>query len=138
MHTTNRRNFIKTAAAAISAPMILPKSVFGANDAINIAWVGFNSMGWSDLRSCAGGNNVVALCDCDSNVLGKGKKLFPNAKCYTNFMDMLSEMGDKIDAVGIGTPDHTHFAIAYAAISMGKHVFCEKPLVHSLWEARTL
>ena len=51
---------------------------------------------------------------------------------------MLSEMGDKIDAVGVGTPDHTHFAVAYTAMSLGKHVFVEKPLVHSLWEARTL
>ena len=57
---------------------------------------------------------------------------------YKDFRIMLAEMGDKIDAVGVGTPDHTHFAITYMAMNMGKHVFVQKPLVHSLWQARTL
>ena len=117
--------------------MILPKSVFGANNKINLAWVGFNNMGWGDLRSCANGNNVVALCDCDKKVLQKGGQ-FKEAKQYTDFRKMLDEMGDKIDAVGVGTPDHNHFSITYRAMSMGKHVFVEKPLVHSLDECRTL
>ncbi|OVE74187.1 hypothetical protein BVX94_01175, partial [bacterium B17] len=119
-------------------PLILPKNVFGANEKLNIAWVGFNNMGWGDLNSCSRGNNVVALCDVDDRVTAKGTAKYKEAKPYRDFRKMLEEMGDKIDAVGIGTPDHVHFAIAYMAISMGKHVFCEKPLVHSVWEARTL
>ena len=135
---TTRRNILK-GAAALSLPTFLPSSVFGANEKkINVAWVGFGNMGWGDLNSCSHGNNVVALCDCNPGTWERAKKKFPGAKFYKDFRQMLEEMGDQIDAVGVGTPDHTHFAIAYTAMSMGKHVFVEKPLVHSLWEARTL
>ncbi len=139
--TLSRRTFLKQSASLavpFAAPTILAKSVSGANEKLNLAWVGFGNQGGGDLRACANGNNVVALCDCDPNCWGKKKEKFPEAKFYKDFRKMLEEMGDKIDAVGIGTPDHTHFAIAYMAMSMGKHVFVEKPLVHSLWEARTL
>ena len=142
LHTPSRRTFLKQSAAVLAtplvAPLILAKSVKGANEKLNIAWVGYGNQGWGDLLGCAGGNNVVALCDCDPNCWGRAKEKFPEAKFYKDFRKMLEEMGDKIDAVGVGTPDHTHFAIAYMAMSMGKHVFVEKPLVHTLWEARTL
>lgn len=134
----SRRTFLRGTAAALSVPMILPKSVFGANDKLNIAWVGIGGMGWGDLRSCAEGNNIVAICDCDPSAWGKAKTQFPSARFYKDFRVMLNEMGKEIDAVGVGTPDHNHFAVAYMALSMGKHVFVEKPLVHSIWEARTL
>ena len=133
-----RRSIIKT-ASALALPTFMPKNVFGANEKkINIAWVGFGNMGWGDLNNCANGNNVVALCDCNPGTWERAKKKYPKAKFYKDFRKMLEEMGDQIDAVGVGTPDHTHFAITYMAMSMGKHVFVEKPLVHSLWEARTL
>ena len=133
-----RRSLIKS-ASALALPTFMPKSVFGANEKkINIAWVGFGNMGWGDLNNCANGNNVVALCDCNPGTWERAKKKYPKAKFYKDFRKMLEEMGDQIDAVGVGTPDHTHFAITYMAMSMGKHVFVEKPLVHSLWEARTL
>lgn len=138
----SRRTFLKQSAAALGAsfavPLILPKSVRGANEKLNLAWVGFGNMGWGDLNSCAGGNNVVALADCDPNTWPRAQKEYPNAKFYLDFRKMLREMGDQIDAIGVGTPDHTHFAIAYMAMSMGKHVFVEKPLTHTIWEARTL
>ena len=133
-----RRSIIKT-ASALALPTFMPKNVFGANEKkINIAWVGFGNMGWGDLNNCANGNNVVALCDCNPGTWERAKKKYPKAKFYKDFRKMLEEMGDQIDAVGVGTPDHTHFAITYMAMKMGKHVFVEKPLVHSLWEARTL
>ena len=133
-----RRSLIKS-ASALALPTFMPKSVFGANEKkINIAWVGFGNMGWGDLNNCANGNNVVALCDCNPGTWERAKKKYPKAKFYKDFRKMLEEMGDQIDAVGVGTPDHTHFAITYMAMNMGKHVFVEKPLVHSLWEARTL
>ena len=133
-----RRSLIKS-ASALALPTFMPKSVFGANEKkINIAWVGFGNMGWGDLNNCANGNNVVALCDCNPGTWERAKKKYPKAKFYKDFRKMLEEMGDQIDAVGVGTPDHTHFAITYMAMIMGKHVFVEKPLVHSLWEARTL
>ena len=140
--TSSRRNFIKQSAAALTVPLVAPQilaqSVSGANEKLNIAWVGFGNQGGGDLRACGNGNNVVALADCDPNTWGKKKKNYPEAKFYKDFRQMLEEMGDKIDAVGVGTPDHTHFAVAYMAMSMGKHVFVQKPLVHSLWESRTL
>lgn len=140
--TTTRRTFIKQTAAVLTmpfaAPLILAKPVAGANAKLNLAWVGFGNQGGRDLLSCANGNNVVALCDCGPKYWPQMQQKFPEAKFYKDFRIMLREMGDKIDAVGVGTPDHTHFAIAYMAMSMGKHVFVEKPLVHSLWQARTL
>lgn len=138
---SSRRKFLKQSAAlsaSFAVPLMLIKPVAGANDKLNIAWVGFGNQGWGDLHGCAGGNNVVALCDCDPNSWPRAQKDFPDAKFYLDFRKMLLEMGDKIDAVGVGTPDHTHFAIAYMAMSMGKHVFVEKPLVHTIWQARTL
>jgi len=115
-----RRDLLKTAAvSSLALPTILPRSVFGANDKINIAWVGFGNMGWGDLNNCAHGNNVVALCDCNPKEWVRAKKKFPDAKFFKDFRVMLREMGDQIDAVGVGTPDHTHFAIAYMAMSMG-------------------
>ena len=140
--TSSRRTFLKQSAGVLAtpfiAPLILAKPVNGANEKLNLAWVGFGNQGGGDLVACSRGHNVVALCDCDPNTWADKKKRFPQAKFYMDFRKMLEEMGDKIDAVGVGTPDHTHFAIAYMAMSMGKHVFVEKPLVHSLWEARTL
>jgi predicted dehydrogenase len=139
---TSRRSFLKQSSAtlgvSLAAPLILAQSAKGANGKLNLAWVGFGNQGWGDLVACSRDNNVVALCDCDPTIWERAKQRFPEAKFYLDFRKMLAEMGDKIDAVGIGTPDHTHFAVAYLAMSMGKHVFVEKPLVHSLWEARTL
>jgi len=135
---SSRRRFLKNSALALAAPLFIPRSVFGANERINLAWVGIGNMGWGDLRSCANGNNVIAVADVHQKYLDRGTKQYKQAKPYKDFRKMLAEMGDKIDAVGIGTPDHTHFAVAYMALSMGKHVFVEKPLAHSLWEIRTL
>ena len=129
LNNPSRRTFLMQSAAALglplAAPQILAKPVAGANEKLNLAWVGFGNQGGGDLGACAGGNNIVALCDCDQSILDRGKKNFPGAKLYTDFRKMLREMGDKIDGVGVGTPDHTHFAIAYMAMSMGKHVFVE-------------
>jgi predicted dehydrogenase len=138
----SRRTFLQQSAAALggtfAAPHILAQSVAGANDKLNLAWVGIGNQGWGDMNACANGNNLVALCDCDPKVLERGKKKYPDAKLYTDFRKMLREIGNSIDAVGVGTPDHTHFAVAYMAMNMGKHVFVQKPLVHTLWQARTL
>ncbi|MGB1131048.1 MAG: Gfo/Idh/MocA family oxidoreductase, partial [Haloferula sp.] len=139
---SSRRTFLKQSAGALAAPfaapLVLADSAKGANEKLNLAWVGFGNQGGGDLRACSNGHNVVALCDCDPNTWPKKKAQFPQAKFYKDFRKMFEEMGDKIDAVGVGTPDHTHFAITYMAMNMGKHVFVQKPLVHSLWQARTL
>lgn len=139
-----RRSFLKTsiacAGAAVAGPLILPRPVWGANDKIRLAWIGLGQQGQSDLGSANRGCEIVALCDCDSEQAKKpvgqhGKK---GAKFYQDFRKMFEEMGDQIDAVGISTTDHLHFPAAYMAINLGKHVFLQKPLAHSLWEVRTL
>ena len=93
-------------------------------------------MGWGDLNAVL--EETMWLRSATVQAHGDVPKKIPKAKFYKDFRKMLEEMGDQIDVVGVGTPDHTHFAITYMAMSMGKHVFVEKPLVHSLWEARTL
>ena len=82
---------------------------------------------------------MVAICDVDEkrlNALGESK--FPDAKRYTDYRKMLEEMGDKIDAVTVSTPDHTHAPAALMAMRMGKHCFCQKPLTHTIYEARLM
>jgi predicted dehydrogenase len=81
---------------------------------------------------------MVAICDVDENTLNTGEKRFPKAKRYTDFRKLLDEMGKSIDAVTVSTPDHTHAPAALMAMRMGKHCFCQKPLTHSIYEARLM
>jgi predicted dehydrogenase len=143
MKAIPRRSFLKTSAVA-AGTLVFPRFSIGqpgpsANSKLNVAWVGFGrGQGRRDLSACAPDNHVVALADVNQAAWARAKAEFPQAKFYKDFRVMLEEMGDSIDAVGVGTPDHTHFAVAYMAMSMGKHVFVQKPLTHTLWEARTL
>ncbi|MBT4797805.1 MAG: Gfo/Idh/MocA family oxidoreductase [Verrucomicrobia bacterium] len=142
MQPIPRRAFIKAAAVATGA-FVLPRFSVGqpgpaANGKLNLAWIGLGRQGSGDLNACANGNNVVALVDVDPRALEKAKAAFPQAKLYKDFRVMLEEMGDSIDAVGVGTPDHTHFAATYMAMSMGIHVFVQKPLVHTIQQGRIL
>ena len=82
--------------------------------------------------------DVVALCDVDSNYLNEAKKLHPNAKIFSDYRVMLKEMNDEIDAVIVSTPDHTHAPASIMAMSMEKHVYCQKPLTHHVTEAREM
>jgi predicted dehydrogenase len=93
-------------------------------------------MGASNLKQCAG-ENIVALCDVDQNYAANTFKTYPNAKVYGDFREML-EKQKNIDAVIIATPDHSHAVIGMAAIRAGKHVYIQKPLAHSVQEARLL
>lgn len=106
---------------------------------LNVACIGVGGKGHSDTMSMIG-ENIVALCDVEENPakIEDVLKAFPDAKRYTDYRKMLTEMDDQIDAVTISTPDHTHFPAARMAIEMGKHVYCQKPLTHTIWEAREL
>ena len=97
---------------------------------------GIGGRGEGDLDEC-GSENIVALCDVDEAHAGRVFKKYPNAKKWTDFRKMLDEQKD-IDAVVIATPDHLHAVVAMAAIKRGKHVYCEKPLAHCIWECRQL
>jgi predicted dehydrogenase len=139
----SRRRFLQGTAAA-AAFTIVPRHVLaqaGTNapsDKLNIACIGINGMGSGDVHSVAGGNTIVALCDADWKYGAKTFEDFPNAKKYKDFRKMFDEMDKQIDAVTVSTPDHNHAVAAMAAIKRGKHVHCQKPLAHSIYEIRQL
>ncbi|MDP6636014.1 MAG: Gfo/Idh/MocA family oxidoreductase [Phycisphaerae bacterium] len=141
-----RRDFLAAgagAAAGASVLTIVPSNVMGAkkdakapSDKLNVAGIGVGGMGGGNMRQCRG-ENVVALCDVDSKHAARTFKAFPKAKTYKDFRIMLEKQKD-IDAVVIATPDHTHAVTSMAAMQLGKHVFCQKPLAHTVYEARML
>ncbi len=108
-----------------------------ANEKLNIAGIGVGGQGGWDIGNCAG-ENIVALCDVDDRSAAGSFTRFPQAKRYRDFRKMLEEMDRQIDAVVVGTPDHTHAPPALMAMKMGKHCYCEKPLAHSVHEVRTM
>jgi predicted dehydrogenase len=137
----SRRSFLHTAAAA-STTLIVNRPVLGQageqspSDKLNIAGIGVGGQGASDLAQLES-ENIVALCDVDAEYAAGTFRRYPNARVYSDYRKMLAEQPE-IDAVVIGTPDHLHACIALAAMKLGKHVYCEKPLTHSVWEARQL
>ena len=141
----SRRDFIGTAAAGIAAFTIVPRHVLGGtghtppSERLNIAGIGVGGQGRNDIKRISNDNaeNVVALCDVDERHAAETFELFPKAKKYRDFRKMLEKQKD-IDAVLVATPDHTHAVATMAAIKMGKHVYCEKPLTHSVYEARQI
>jgi len=153
----SRRKFLGSTAAAAAAFTIVPRHVLGGtgytppSEKLNVAGVGVGGMGASNIAKIAGmeideddniikvreGENIVALCDVDTEMAADIFKVFPKAKKYTDFRKMLEKQKD-IDAVVIATPDHTHAVIAMMAMKMGKHVYCQKPLTRTVYEARML
>jgi predicted dehydrogenase len=137
-----RRDFLKTTTIASAAFSILPSLGYGVSSSkgpgqkLSVAGIGVGGMGRSNLKACAT-ENIVALCDVDNNYAGKTFAEYPNAKVYRDFREMLEKQKD-IEAVIVATPDHTHAVIALAAIQAGKHVYVQKPMTHSVHEARVL
>lgn len=142
MNFLNRRGFLKTSAAAGAALTFGSfHSVSAApSSKLNLAAVGVGGKGWSDLTSIAASPhvNVVALCDVDESKehLGRAAEKYPDAKRYTDWRKMLEQKD--IDAVQVSTPDHMHAPISLAAMALGKHVYCQKPLSHTVFEARVM
>jgi len=139
----NRREFLKTTAVGGVGLWVVGSggSVLGkaANEKVNVAIVGVGGRGRSHVSGIPkAGGNIVALCDVDDNNLGAAAKEHPAAATYNDFRKMLDERHKEIDAVVVATPDHTHAPAASAAMKLGKHVYCEKPLTHSIHEARYL
>jgi len=138
-----RRNFLAKTTGSVTALSILPASVLGLrgaespNNKLNIAAIGLFNQGGNDLQGMKA-ESIVALCDVDARSLAKHADKFPQAKQYRDFRKMFDAMDKEIDAVLIATPDHWHAALALRAMKMGKHVYCEKPLAHSIYEVRTL
>jgi predicted dehydrogenase len=140
-----RRKFLRRAGVAASVFYLAPRYLLGAaqsgsaNGKINVAGIGVGSQGGGDTDAVAGeGQNIVALCDVDSKYAAKTFGRYPKAKQFKDYRVMLDQMGKQIDAVVIGTPDHTHAVIAMEAMRRGKHVYCEKPLAHNIYEVHEL
>lgn len=140
---TTRRTFLKGGSAALASVSILPGSVLGLNGAtppsekLNIAAIGVGGQGGADLDNLKS-ENIVALVDVDKRRAAGSVEKFPKARQFEDFRKMFDSMGNEIDAVLVATPDHTHAVAAMPAIKLGKHVYCEKPLAHSIFEVREL
>jgi predicted dehydrogenase len=140
---SSRRKFIKTAGFVSAGLTIVPGHVvsgFGhkaPSDKLNIAGVGIGGKGHVNIKAMET-ENIVGLCDVDWKYADQCFREFPGAKKYWDWRRMFDEMKETIDAVMIATADHTHAAIAAAAITLGKHVYCQKPLTHSVYESRLL
>lgn len=153
----NRRTFLKASATAALAFNILPASARGANSRIQVGCIGVGGKGYSDTMStAAAGAAIIALCDVADprrSELGRNKKAakegknakraetildkFPDARLFTDYREMIASMPG-LDAVTVSTPDHHHFHASMLAMKKSLHVYCQKPISHSIWEARRL
>jgi len=139
----SRREFLGSAAAAAAVFTIVPRSVLGGprhippSEKLNVACIGVGGQGGGDVRQVSR-ENIVAFCDVDWKHAAGTFKRFPYVKKYRDFRKMLDEEGKNIDAVTVSTPDNTHAVAAMMAIKMNKHVYCQKPLAHDIFEVRKL
>ena len=137
-----RRGFLG-GAAVLAATTIVPRRVLGGpgyippSDKLNIASIGAGGMATRNIDACSETDNIVALCDVDSDRAADTFEKYPDAKRYTDYREMLEKEKD-IEAVIIATPDHIHAPAAMMAMKLGKHVYVQKPLTHTVYEARKL
>jgi len=138
----SRRQLLGGAGAAMAFTFV-PRTVLGtpgrssANEKLNIAGIGVGGRGGGDINAVSS-ENIVALCDVDMKRARGTFKKYPQAEVYRDFRKMLDKEHRNIDAVVIGTPDHIHAPAAIMAMKMGKHVYCEKPMAHTIYEARRM
>jgi len=138
-HSMNRRQFVKQTAVAAAGAWLASLPTRGRtlspNEKLNLGMIGVANRAAEDLKEVSG-ENIVALCDIDDNYLAAAKQKHPKAKTYNDFRRLLDQRD--IDAVVIGTPDHTHAVAAVAALQSGRHVYCEKPLARTVSESRII
>jgi len=134
----DRRHFLQQSAAAGAGLMAVPALAQpkSPNEKLNVACIGIEGRGGSDLAAVAATENIVALCDVDDEKLARVGQKFPNAYRETDYR-RLAERKD-IDAFIVATPDHHHAFATSMALQLGKHCYCEKPLTHSVYEARRI
>lgn len=139
----NRRRFISTSAGVAGGAFFVPnilrsQSAESPNNKLRIACIGIGGKGESDSNAASEGNDIVAIVDVDQNQLDRAKKKYTSAEVFTDYRKMFEAMGDKIDAVTVSTPDHTHFPAAMLAVAHKKHVMVQKPMCNTIWEVREL
>ena len=137
---TNRRKFLKHSLSAGLGVYVLP-GIVAANspgNRIQHAAIGVGGMGWGDVQQIGSHPNVeiAAICDVDKARMAEAAQNFPNARRYQDWRILLDKEADNIDSVNVSTPDHMHAPITMAAVKRGKHVYCQKPLTHDVYEAR--
>ncbi|MGI6073831.1 MAG: Gfo/Idh/MocA family protein [Fermentimonas sp.] len=144
MANLTRRDFLKSASLATAGITIVPNTVLGKtfghtspSDKLNIAGIGIGGMGRRNLSNMKT-ENIVALCDIDQKYAAKTFNDFPKAQRFKDWRVMFDKIGKSIDAVMVATPDHTHAGVSAHAITLGKHVYVQKPMTHSVYEARLL
>lgn len=138
---TDRRSFLKNstlAAASVAFPAVVKSA--NPNSKLQVASVGANGMAFSDIKNIGDHAAVkyVAFCDVDTTRFDKADKDFPGAAHFQDYREMFAKLGNTIDAVNVGTPDHMHAKASIDAIRLGKHVYCQKPLAHTVWECRQM
>jgi len=140
-----RRSFLKTAAATALGFQIIPRHVLGGDghtppsEKLRLASVGVGGMGGSDIGSLSEGPiEMVAVCDVHEGNLKAAANRFPGARQFDDWRNLLDQVDKSIDAVSVSTPDHMHAPISMSAIHRGKHVYCQKPLTHTIYEARQI
>jgi len=137
----DRRSFLQRTALVSAAALVIPEARsalgFPANEKLNIAIIGTGGRGSSNVGD-VGSESIVALCDVDPDYCKPIYKQFEKARKFTDFRKMLDEAHKEFDAVVVSTPDHTHAVAAIAAMRLGKHVYCEKPLTRTVIEARAM
>lgn len=138
---TRRRAIQSTAASLgyfLTAPAYSAVRTLGANEKLRVAGVGVGGKGEGDIKQAGKFMEVVALCDVDEERSGKAKDAFPHAKRFFDYRKLINDMGKEFDAVTISTADHHHAPAAVLAMRAGKHVYCQKPLTHTVAEARLM
>jgi predicted dehydrogenase len=142
-----RRQFLKTAtvasASSLAVPYIMRSEESGApaqspNNKLNVACIGVGGRATAGAVNGMKSENFVAFCDVDDERAKDTYEKYPDVPRYRDFRKLLDKHAHEIDVVTVTTPDHMHFPIAMSALQLGKHVFCEKPLTHTIWEARQI
>ena len=140
-HRVTRRDFLRASTGVlVSGALVttLRSAAQGsANERLNIAVVGTANKGWHNVEQLTG-ENIVALCDVDANYLARAATIYPAARKYRDYRQMFDAEQTHIDAVVVSTADHTHAPATAAALDLGKHAYCEKPLTHTVREARVV
>jgi predicted dehydrogenase len=134
----SRRAFLGASASAAFSFSFLPSRVFGANERLQVAGIGVGGKGKGDFDGLAMHGDVVAACDVDSRRLDVSVRKHTDAVKFTDYREMISQFGDKIDVLNVSTADHAHAPATMLAMKKGIHVYVQKPLTHTVWEARQL